>query len=136
MKLLDIQVYHQAVILPKACPMTGYKNWYRVGSRCVKYFSNPLNFTAAEVSSVSGTKQASQINKITYAHILQFILSTFSVVLILLLFLHSLAAEAKPLVDTWSQCITQKLMVMCSASWSSLTQATCASGSEALSFFR
>uniref|UniRef100_A0A8C1ETC8 C-type lectin domain-containing protein n=1 Tax=Cyprinus carpio carpio TaxID=630221 RepID=A0A8C1ETC8_CYPCA len=36
--------------LPKACPMTGYKNWYRVGSRCVKYFSNPLNFTAAEFS--------------------------------------------------------------------------------------
>ncbi|XP_016323573.1 galactose-specific lectin nattectin-like [Sinocyclocheilus anshuiensis] len=37
-------------ILPKACPMTGYEDWYRVGSRCVKYFSNPLNFTAAEFS--------------------------------------------------------------------------------------
>ncbi|KAG1956437.1 galactose-specific lectin nattectin-like [Pimephales promelas] len=37
-------------ILPKACPMTGYESWFRVGSRCVKYFGNPLNFTAAEFS--------------------------------------------------------------------------------------
>uniref|UniRef100_A0A672QHR2 C-type lectin domain-containing protein n=1 Tax=Sinocyclocheilus grahami TaxID=75366 RepID=A0A672QHR2_SINGR len=36
-------------VLPKACPMTGCEDWYKVGSRCVKYFSSPFNFTAAEV---------------------------------------------------------------------------------------
>ncbi|KAF4118532.1 galactose-specific lectin nattectin-like isoform X2 [Onychostoma macrolepis] len=37
-------------VLPKACPMTGYEDWYKVGSRCVKYFGSPLNFTTAEFS--------------------------------------------------------------------------------------
>uniref|UniRef100_A0A673NC49 C-type lectin domain-containing protein n=1 Tax=Sinocyclocheilus rhinocerous TaxID=307959 RepID=A0A673NC49_9TELE len=37
-------------VLPKACPLTGYEDWYKVGSRCVKYFGSPFNFTAAEFS--------------------------------------------------------------------------------------
>uniref|UniRef100_A0A8C2FYZ6 C-type lectin domain-containing protein n=1 Tax=Cyprinus carpio TaxID=7962 RepID=A0A8C2FYZ6_CYPCA len=37
-------------VLPKAYPMTGYGDWYKVGSHCVKYFGSPLNFSAAEVS--------------------------------------------------------------------------------------
>uniref|UniRef100_A0A8C1LCQ8 C-type lectin domain-containing protein n=1 Tax=Cyprinus carpio TaxID=7962 RepID=A0A8C1LCQ8_CYPCA len=35
-------------VLPKAYPMTGYGDWYKVGSHCVKYFGSPLNFSAAE----------------------------------------------------------------------------------------
>ncbi|XP_059409261.1 lectin-like [Carassius carassius] len=37
-------------VLPKQCPLTGYEDWYRVGSRCVRYFGSPLNFSDAEYS--------------------------------------------------------------------------------------
>ncbi|XP_030640045.1 lectin-like [Chanos chanos] len=33
---------------PKACEVTGYESWYRVGSHCVKYFSYLMNFSNAE----------------------------------------------------------------------------------------
>ncbi|XP_026145194.1 galactose-specific lectin nattectin-like [Carassius auratus] len=39
-----------ACVLPRACPVAGYNHWYSVGSRCVRYFSTPLNFTEAEFS--------------------------------------------------------------------------------------
>ncbi|KAL1282047.1 hypothetical protein QQF64_000850 [Cirrhinus molitorella] len=37
-------------VLPKPCPMPGYRDWYRVGSDCVKYFGSPVSFAAAEFS--------------------------------------------------------------------------------------
>ncbi|KAK2909087.1 hypothetical protein Q8A67_004924 [Cirrhinus molitorella] len=35
---------------PKRCLMYGFTNWYKVGSYCVRFFNQPLNFTDAEYS--------------------------------------------------------------------------------------
>lgn len=35
--------------MPQSCNKHGFTDWYKVGSRCVKYFNESLNFTDAEV---------------------------------------------------------------------------------------
>ncbi|XP_010889924.2 C-type lectin lectoxin-Thr1-like [Esox lucius] len=44
---LDVQ--EVACEMPRACDMSKYSDWYRVGSTCVKYFKTPLNFSMAEM---------------------------------------------------------------------------------------
>ncbi|KAL1023592.1 hypothetical protein UPYG_G00043270 [Umbra pygmaea] len=35
--------------MPNPCNVTGYKDWYKTGSYCIKYFMAHLNFTEAEM---------------------------------------------------------------------------------------
>ncbi|XP_056312613.1 galactose-specific lectin nattectin-like [Danio aesculapii] len=44
--------------MPKACDVPGFKDWFKVGLHCVKYFNNTLNFTEAEFSCIDSTRGA------------------------------------------------------------------------------
>ncbi|XP_048052862.1 lectin-like [Megalobrama amblycephala] len=35
-------------VMPKACGVHGFTDWFKVGHHCVKYFNTPANFTDAE----------------------------------------------------------------------------------------
>ncbi|XP_051758960.1 lectin [Ctenopharyngodon idella] len=35
-------------VMPKACGVHGFTDWFKVGHHCVKYFNTPDNFTEAE----------------------------------------------------------------------------------------
>ncbi|KAM4611391.1 C-type lectin lectoxin-Thr1-like isoform 1-T2 [Polymixia lowei] len=36
--------------MPRACSLNAYKDWYRMGSYCIKYFRTPQNFSNAEMN--------------------------------------------------------------------------------------
>uniref|UniRef100_W5MJJ6 C-type lectin domain-containing protein n=1 Tax=Lepisosteus oculatus TaxID=7918 RepID=W5MJJ6_LEPOC len=39
---------HCSARFPQACPIQKYKDWYSVGSLCVKYYNTALNYSDAE----------------------------------------------------------------------------------------